>query len=77
MDEEVEGYFEFGTGGQGDFQFGYVQGCIDHHRTFLSIVSQSRRCQTGSRMVSSAYGDQIRNRGIRAGHSTADGDCIA
>ena len=34
VDEEVEGYFEFGTGGQGDFQFGYVQGCIDHHRTF-------------------------------------------
>jgi len=33
VNEEVEGYFEFGTGGQGDFQFGYVQGCIDHHRT--------------------------------------------
>jgi len=33
VNEEVEGFFEFGPGGQGDFQFGYVQGSIDHRTT--------------------------------------------
>jgi hypothetical protein len=33
VDEEVEGFIEFGPGGQGDFQFGYVQGSIDHRTT--------------------------------------------
>src|SRR5437773_5155699 len=33
VDEEVEGFFDFGPGGQGDFQFGYVQGSIDHRTT--------------------------------------------
>ena len=33
VDEEVEGYFEFGTGGLGSFQFGYVQGQIDYRTT--------------------------------------------
>jgi hypothetical protein len=30
VDEEVEGYFEFQPNGLGEFQFGYVQGNIDH-----------------------------------------------
>lgn len=29
VDEETEGYFEFGTNDSGSFQFGYVQGEID------------------------------------------------
>jgi hypothetical protein len=33
VDEDVEGFFEFGPGGQGDFQFGNVQGSIDHRTT--------------------------------------------
>jgi len=33
VDEEVEGYFEFETTGFGSFQFGYVQGRIDHSPT--------------------------------------------
>ncbi len=33
VNEEVEGYFKFGTGGHGDFQFGYVQGSMDHRTT--------------------------------------------
>ena len=27
---DEEGEFEFGTGGRGEFQFGYVQGSMDH-----------------------------------------------
>jgi hypothetical protein len=30
VDEEVEGYFEFGPNNSGSFQFGYVQGNIDY-----------------------------------------------
>ncbi len=30
VDEEVEGYFEFGPNDMGSFQFGYVQGTIDY-----------------------------------------------
>jgi hypothetical protein len=30
VDEEVEGYFEFGSNNLGSFQFGYVQGQIDY-----------------------------------------------
>lgn len=30
VDEEVEGFFEFGKKGLGDFQFGYVSGGIDY-----------------------------------------------
>jgi hypothetical protein len=30
VDEEVEGYFEFGTNHSGSFQFGYVQGQVDY-----------------------------------------------
>lgn len=33
VDEEVEGYFEFGKGGLGEFQFGYVSGDIDYDLT--------------------------------------------
>ena len=33
VNEEVEGYFKFGTGGHSDFQFGYVQGSMDHRTT--------------------------------------------
>ena len=29
VDEEVEGFFEFGPDGHGSFQFGYVRGQID------------------------------------------------
>ena len=29
VDEEVDGYFEFGSDNAGSFQFGYVQGTID------------------------------------------------
>jgi hypothetical protein len=31
IDAEEEGYIEFGKGGQGDFQFGYVHGFIDYN----------------------------------------------
>lgn len=30
LNEEVEAYIEFSADGLGDFQFGYVQGAIDH-----------------------------------------------
>jgi hypothetical protein len=30
VDAEVEGFFEFGPGGAGEFQFGYVSGQIDY-----------------------------------------------
>jgi hypothetical protein len=30
IDAEEEGYIEFGKGGQGDFQFGYVHGSMDY-----------------------------------------------
>lgn len=30
VDEEVEGYFEFGPNNSGSFRFGYVQGQIDY-----------------------------------------------
>jgi hypothetical protein len=33
VNEELEGFFKFGPGGHGDFQFGYVQGSIDHRMT--------------------------------------------
>ncbi len=33
LDEEVEGYCEFDSKGFGSFQFGYVQGRIDHRPT--------------------------------------------
>lgn len=33
IDEEVPGYFEFGPGDLGSFQFGYVQGDVDYRLT--------------------------------------------
>ncbi len=33
IDEEVPGYFEFGTDDLGSFQFGYVQGDVDYRVT--------------------------------------------
>ena len=33
IDEEVPGYFEFGTDNLGSFQFGYVQGDVDYRAT--------------------------------------------
>ena len=33
IDEEEEGYFEFGDKGNGEFHFGYVQGQIDYKPT--------------------------------------------
>lgn len=33
VDEEVEGYFDFGAQEAGSFQFGYVQGQVDYRMT--------------------------------------------
>jgi hypothetical protein len=33
LDEEVEAFMEFDENGSGSFQFGYVQGMIDHRLT--------------------------------------------
>jgi hypothetical protein len=33
LDEEVEAFMEFKDNGDGSFQFGYVQGLIDHRTT--------------------------------------------
>jgi hypothetical protein len=33
LDEEIEAFVQFGDDGSGSFQFGYVQGQIDHRST--------------------------------------------